>query len=297
MKTRVKEDEHVHASPGINFPLRGLCHQANVCVCCDRFITGTDEVRWISKRNLLVNQERLVDEELPEGLKDCYKVFDPALQHLLLSPRARVNVREEYVCCSQCSDSLRPHRKKKLPPKFAISNRWAIGNLPPEILELLTEVTSPLISPVRPFAYVMSFTGGAHKSITGAFTFFSNNVEQNVGALEQHMNLTGQSSVYVIMSGRFTPNQRTIIRKRCKLEVENFLRVYNWLRENNPHYMDMPDISQCPTPIIFEDEADTNNTDESGNPDIEKHVEFQYFFQVTRNPTDLPQPLVPKKNS
>jgi hypothetical protein len=130
----------------------------------------------------------------------------------------------------------------------------------------------------------MSFTGGAHKSITGAFTFFSNNVEQNVGALEQHMNLTGQSSVYVIMSGRFTPNQRTIIRKRCKLEVENFLRVYNWLRENNPHYMDMPDISQCPTPIIFEDEADTNNTDESGNPDIEKHVEFQYFFPSHEEP-------------
>ena len=172
MKTRVKEDEHIHASPGINFPLRGLCHQANVCVCCDRFITGTDEVRWISKRNLLVNQERLIDEELPEGLKDCYKVFDPALQHLLISPRARVNVREEYMCCSQFSDSLRPHRKKKLPPKFAISNRWAIGSLPPEILELLTEVTSPLISPVRPSAYVMSFTGGAHKSITGAFTFF-----------------------------------------------------------------------------------------------------------------------------
>ena len=174
--------------------------------------------------------------------------------------------------------SLRPHRKKKLPPKFAISNRWAIGNLPPDIAALLTEVTSPLIAPVRPFAYVMSFTGGAHKSITGAFTFFSNNVEQNVGALHQHMTLTGTSSVYVILSGRFTPNQRTIIKKRCKVEIENFLQVYNWLRQYNPHYRDMPDLIECPTPIIFEDEPNTNNTDNSEDPEIEKHLEFQYFF-------------------
>jgi hypothetical protein len=81
MKTRVKEDEHIHASPGINFPLQGLCHQANVCVCCDRFITGTGEVRWISKRNLLVNKERLVDEELPEGLRDWIKSISNNYRH------------------------------------------------------------------------------------------------------------------------------------------------------------------------------------------------------------------------
>jgi hypothetical protein len=25
------------------------CHQANICVCCDRFICGTDELCWIKK--------------------------------------------------------------------------------------------------------------------------------------------------------------------------------------------------------------------------------------------------------
>jgi len=204
----------------------GLVPSSKCFVCCDRFITGTEEVKWISKQNLLVNHERLIDNEISEGLKNCYKVFDPALQHLLLSPRARVNVREEYICCSQCSDSLRPHRKKKFPPKYSISNRSAIGILPPEILSLFTDVANPLIAPVRSFAYVMSFTGGAHKWITGAFTFFSNNVEQNVGALQQHMNLTGTSSVYVILSGRFTPNQRTIIKKKnhAKLRLKNFYK-------------------------------------------------------------------------
>ena len=117
--------------------------------------------------------------------------------------------------------------RDKPPPKFAISNKWTIGNLPADLLELITEVTGPLISPVRPFAYVMSFTGGAHKSITGSFTFFNNNIEENAGALNHHTELTGCSTVYVVLSGRFTPAQRTIIRKRCLVEVENFTSVFN----------------------------------------------------------------------
>ena len=96
MKTRVADDEHIHNTPGISFPVWGLFHQANVCDYCDCFIFGTNEVRWISKQNLLVNHERLVDNELSEGLKACCKVFDPDLQHLLLSPRARVVV---YLYC------------------------------------------------------------------------------------------------------------------------------------------------------------------------------------------------------
>ena len=80
-------------------------------------------------------------------------------------------------------------------------------------------------------------------------------------------------------------------------QVDFFLQVYSWLRVNNPHYGGMPEITQCPTRIIFEDQLDKNNTDESEDPEIEKHVEFQYFFQVTRSPTGLPQHLVLKKNS
>jgi hypothetical protein len=67
--------------------------------------------------------------------------------------------------------------------------------LPSDLLDTITEVTGPLISPSCPFAYVMSFTGGAHKSITGSFTFFNNNIEENVGALNHHTDLTGSSAV------------------------------------------------------------------------------------------------------
>jgi hypothetical protein len=204
MKTELKANEKFEVAPsrpGINFPLAGMCHQANVCVCCDRFTTRTSEIKWINKTVLLIHEKRLQDSDLSCLLQNCYNVLDPGLQHCLLLPRARVNANDEYTCCTQCSDSLRPHMREKPPLKFAISNKWAIGNMPPKILDLVTEVTGPLTGPVHPFVYVMSFTGGAHKSITGSNTFFGNNIEENMGELGHHVGLTGSSAVYVVMSG------------------------------------------------------------------------------------------------
>jgi hypothetical protein len=45
------------------------------------------------------------------------------------------------------------------------------------------------------------------------------------------------------------------------LEVENFATVYNWLRENKPFYAELPVMSNCPSPLLFDDEPDINNTD------------------------------------
>jgi hypothetical protein len=61
----------------------------------------------------------------------------------------------------------------KNPLKFAIANNFAIGTLPSQFNELLTNVTSPLLSIVRPYAYVLSYRGGAHKSQSNfRFLFF-----------------------------------------------------------------------------------------------------------------------------
>ena len=99
----------------------------------------------------------------------------------------------------------------------------------------------------------MSFTGGVNKSITGSYTFFGNNiVEENMGVLGHHVGLTGSSAVYVVMSGRFTSTQRTIVRKRCLIEIEDFKTISNWLLNNNHNYAEIPEMSNCPTPIMFE---------------------------------------------
>jgi hypothetical protein len=51
----------------------------------------------------------------------------------------------------------------KNPPKFAIANNFAIGTLPSEFLKLLTEVSSPLLSIVRPYAYICLIEEGLIK--------------------------------------------------------------------------------------------------------------------------------------
>ena len=94
MKTELSENEKIEVAqmrPCVKFLLAGMCHQANVCVCCARFITETREIGWINKTILLVHEKWLQDVDIYVPLQNCYNVLDPGLQHCLLSPRARVN--------------------------------------------------------------------------------------------------------------------------------------------------------------------------------------------------------------
>jgi len=75
LKTRIPHDEQLsHEILGFiqkqgkikgsgdssSFPLYEQCHQANVCVCCDNFISGTDELHWIKKTILLQQKSWLI---------------------------------------------------------------------------------------------------------------------------------------------------------------------------------------------------------------------------------------------
>ena len=93
-------------------------HQANVCVCCDRFICGTEELCWIKKAILLKHQSRLKIPNLPHALRQCYQVHDMELHELLLSPRARVKRNGEYLCCAQCFKAFRSDNLDNNPPKI-----------------------------------------------------------------------------------------------------------------------------------------------------------------------------------
>jgi len=224
-----QQQSNIENSESSTIPLYEQCHQANVCVCCDRFICGTEELCWIKKSTLLQHKSRLTMPNLNSHLQACYTVLDPELHELLLSPRARVKTNGDYLCCSQCFRSLKNDYLGKNPPKFAIANNFAIGTLPSSLADNLTEVSSPLLSPVRPYAFVLSYSGGAHKAISGSFSFFSQSVEKNIGALNFHTTSTKESNVYVIMSGNFTPTQRQIVKSRCMVHVAQFKEVFDFL--------------------------------------------------------------------
>jgi hypothetical protein len=97
----------------------------------------------------------------------------------------------------------------------------------------------------------MSYSGGAHKTITGTFTFFNQGVEKNMGALNFHSTISRISNVYVLLNGNFTPNQRNIIKSRRSIDVRNYTSIFSWLRENNPIFSNMMPVDQCPISIIL----------------------------------------------
>jgi len=90
MKTKIVQDETIpddllqmiHQSfsteqNGINIeiPLYDQLHQANVCVICDIFITGTADKNWIEKNTLLQHKTRLTTPDINSELQKMLPSF------------------------------------------------------------------------------------------------------------------------------------------------------------------------------------------------------------------------------
>jgi hypothetical protein len=65
----------------------------------------------------------------------------------------------------------------------------------------------------------MPYFGGAHKSITGTFTFFHQEVQKMLG-LSISCEFRKQHKMSVFLSGNFMPAQRSIVNSHCLLDVE-----------------------------------------------------------------------------
>jgi hypothetical protein len=122
----------------------------------------------------------------------------------------------------------------------------------------------------------LSYRGGAHKAISGSFSFFSQSVENSMGSLNFNKNMTKINNVFVVLSGNITPIQRKIIKKRCTTNVSHFKEKYEWLRRNNPYYTSFSEFNECPCPVVLED--DNSMDEESENPTIKQQMEIQYWF-------------------
>ena len=89
-----KQDKIKGNGDSSSIPLYEQCHQANVCVCCDRFICGTDELHWIKKTTSFNKSQGLfyqikntdcshVIQLLIQNFKDCYFHQEPDLQGMV----------------------------------------------------------------------------------------------------------------------------------------------------------------------------------------------------------------------
>jgi hypothetical protein len=299
---------------------------AVVCVVCDCIILDGDEMGYIEKQALVEQSEKLSIttyrdhfgyQSLNEELIQQYQVQDEDLQGLLLSPRAKLHDKG-FQCCTACRSSL--NSRSEVCPKYSIANGFAIGFIP-DVIKFkdkneqdkerridhendLDDLICSAISPVRPFGYVHAYTGGCQKQIKGQFSLFSIDQSHVGGVLNNFRTDRGSKNIFVVLCGRMTPNQKSLLKRKTRLNTDLFLDLLTWFVKSSGHkgYKDVVPPEECPDPIAFvEDESRENNTaDESVNDHIETQIgaKTYYFSSDNQKPTqncsvyDKPQDFI-----
>ena len=275
--------------------------RAAVCVLCDRLIIGCEEIHKITVDSLRSQKNRISVKSyedhhqvtLKDELISQYEIKGHELKGLLLSPRAKETENKNgcvaFEACSQCNNAW--HNDSDSPPKYAISNGFAIGHIPTDIIanEKITEQMCSLLAPVRPFAYIFAYTAGAHKAIRGHFSFFEVDLT-HFGSVMNHFLTTGANPlVYVVLCGRMTPKQKELVKQRARLDTKKMMEILEWFvnESGHPGYEGVTAPSQCPQPNIIVDEETPNNTDQEHDPDLEaKFAGASFHFTSTHEPQD-----------
>lgn len=252
-------------------------HQMPICICCDNFIIGTERVHRMAKETLKKYQpalgvesyEHFHNERMHPMLIRQYRV--KSFSGMLLSPRANKN-KKGYSVCSSCYTSLNNKSKSNTkPPKFSIANGFAIGSFP-NIIPVATgknkgshrrvdiedesdisEVMRTLISPVRPYGYVMAYTGGKHAKIKGHYQFFEMNHEKiNAG---MHALSENDTNVHVMMCGPMTKEQKSKIRSMAHIDTQKYIDIMTWLIQNSSKdsIRTIPLPERCFVPTLYDD--------------------------------------------
>lgn len=280
-------------------------HQAPVCVICDRLIIGVEKIHPIDMDKILMHKHRLSIESYEKFyqltmnpiLAEQYRV--EGLEGILLSPRSR-RTGDSFECCSECFSSLKPSKRSlKTPPKHSIANGFAFGTLPSKIVldgsevdipDYIPDIMSAAIARQRPYGFIFAFLGGAHKSVSGHFQFFDMDQSFIGGVLNNYQNSQANDHILVALVGRFAPGQREIAKRASKLDSRLYIALITWLIDDakHPGYKDVTPPRECPSPRLIHDEPNVNNTDESGDPNIEldEDVHGTHTFTSAHDPNE-----------
>lgn len=284
-------------------------HKVPVCVVCECFIIGTEEIHYLSGRELKEHKislgvdsfEKYYNIDLPRQLQNEYKVS--GLDGLLLSPKTTVTSRG-YSTCNSCYNHLK-HTKntRNSPPPNAIANGFVTGTFPNRIRITsgpdaghyrdinveddndVSEVMRALISPVRPYGYVFAYTAGHHQKIEGHYQFY----EMDHEMMNASMNTIAQTqpNMFVMLCGAMTTDQKRIIKNRVNINTQKYLDIMHWLitnsKKSSMNTLTLP--TDCPTPMIFEDDKICDSDTE------QKQLESSfgggtYYFSPSQTPNN-----------
>ena len=184
------------------------------------------------------------------------------ISKLCISPRSVVIMEKNTPFLSFCKEC---YNAKGMPAK-AIKN-IPIGSEPP-VIAVLNDAELALVSRGRVSGHMFHIFAGAHKTIRTYHQVHVHNVGHTIAALSFCQDINVRPEISCILSGPFTPDQKTIARKSVSIDTGKVIAAFEWLKDNNPLYADVviPDRSEILDPVII----DTSNEDESHNNNIER---------------------------
>ena len=156
-------------------------------------------------------------------------------------------------------------------------------------IEDVSDELRALVAPVRPYGYVFAYSGGSHKSIQGHYQFFETDQSKVGGVIDHVRDMGVAQNMYIMLCGRMTPAQRTIVRQRTHIDTEVYRDLLNYFikESGHPGYDGVPMPDNFPSPGFVEDKETENNTDSEFNSVVEKTFQGgTYFFSTAQDPSD-----------
>ena len=171
------------------------------------------------------------------------------------------------------------------PPRFAIANGFAFGEIPAE-LRCLTEIEWALLSINRDSSHFFTFFGGQHESIRGYHSITKTNLSHTMECLERISDITGSQQVSVILSGPFTSAQKEEALNAVQISIERCKRAIEWLRANNHlynqvHFPNGIEEYIFPEPILLDQSTEVDSTDNAKERIMEKVILFPELSETT----------------
>ena len=112
-----------------------------------------------------------------------------------------------------------------------------------------------MVTPNRINSHAAVLFANAHQGVHGWHAMYENNVENNLGNINQLVAAGLKGKIVVVLCGPFTSTQRALVKRKYNVNAEKVIRAFEWLKQNNHYYEDLniPEDSSLMQPLIIED--------------------------------------------
>ena len=205
---------------------------------------------------------------------------------ILLSPRAsylgagrgRGNICG-YSACKHCKEAVAEDRAI---PEYSIANKHYFGS-PPSELACLNDVELALLTPMKAYGFVFSYTGGRQCNLKGVLSYFRVKEYNLARALLQLDVLGLNEHVVVLYTGEFTKEQREKLKERSTIRVNRVLNAVKWLVKNNRmwKHVDIHKIREQLLqvgPVFIDESSNVEGSTDGVSANIETTETFVAYF-------------------